>query len=324
MNDWLKDCTLCPRECHVDRSLGNVGYCGQSAEIKAARAALHFWEEPCISGVNGSGAIFFSGCNLRCVFCQNHTIAQGYQGKTITVARLAEIMLELQDKGAHNINLVTGTPYVPVIIEAIDTARVSGLRLPIVYNTSAYENLDTIRMLEGYVDVYLPDLKYISKERALRYSKAADYFEKASLAIEEMVRQTGRPTFFRGTIADDSSVNVAFVGENAVIENEVNEIMTSGVIIRHLVMPGAVKEAKAVLDYVAALYGDEVYLSIMSQYTPLSKQLRDYPEIDRKLTKREYDRVVDYALELGLNNVFIQEGAVAKESFIPAFDLEGI
>lgn len=299
MIDLMKDCVLCPRKCHVDRSSGQVGYCGQTHAVKAARAALHFWEEPCISGDRGSGAIFFSGCNLRCVYCQNHEIAQGNHGKEISETHLADIMLMLQDKGAHNINLVTGTPYVPVIIEAIKEARRRGLGLPIVYNTSSYENIDTLRMLEGYVDIYLPDLKYISQERSHRYSKAADYFERASEAIEEMVRQAGAPVFD-------------------------GDIMTGGVIVRHLVLPGGVKEAKAVLDYLAGRYADNIYVSIMSQYTPLPDQLADFPEISRNLTKREYDRVVNHAIELGLENVFIQEGSAAKESFIPSFDLEGV
>lgn len=297
----LSDCTLCPRKCHVDRTTGQTGFCGQSDKIMAARAALHFWEEPCLSGTNGSGAVFFSGCNLHCIYCQNHTIAQGQSGKEISVERLSEIFLELQDKQAHNINLVTPTHYVPQIIQALQTAKDNGLTIPVVYNTSGYENVDTLKRLEGLIDIYLPDLKYHDSTLSARYSNAPDYFAKASVAIEEMLRQTGRPVFVDG---EDS-------------------LMLKGVIVRHLLLPGCEADSRYLLQYLHQTFGNDIYVSIMNQYTPMHN-VADIPALNRRITPEEYDRIVDYAIQIGIENGFIQEGETASESFIPAFDCEGI
>lgn len=298
-------CNLCPRNCLVDREKEKTGYCGQTSQIYVARAALHMWEEPCISGEEGSGTVFFCGCSLRCIFCQNHKIALGKEengekiGKEISVLRLKEIFLELQTKGANNINLVTGTHYIPQISEALVLAKSEGLSIPIVYNTSGYERTESLRLLEGLVDIYLPDMKYVSKELSKEYSNAPDYFEVASKAIEEMVRQVGETEF------DEKG------------------IMKKGVIVRHLVLPGSTKDSKAVLDYLWNTYGDRIYISIMNQYTPM-EQIKNHPLLSRKVTKREYQKVVNYALSLGWENGFIQESETAKESFIPGFNGVGV
>jgi len=297
----LTDCTLCPRQCHVNRNAGNIGYCGQTARVTAARAALHFWEEPCLSGTNGSGAVFFSGCSLRCVYCQNHEIAQGLTGREITVSRLSDIFLKLQDEGAHNINLVTPTHFVPQIITALETAKKRGLSIPVVYNTSAYERTDTLRHLEGLIDIYLPDLKYYDSTLSERYSHAPDYFEVASPAIAEMVRQVGAPVFTDGE----------------------NSPMKRGVIVRHLLLPDCAKDSRRILRYLHDTYKNDIYVSIMNQYTPLS-QVSDIPSLNRRISGEEYERIVDYAIRIGIENGFIQEGETASESFIPAFDCEGI
>lgn len=292
-------CMLCPRECNADREHGENGICGVSGEgILGARAALHMWEEPCISGESGSGTVFFSGCPLRCVYCQNYALARAEQGEPITVERLADIFTELQEKGAANINLVTPTHYTPQIIEAIQMARGKGLHLPIVYNCSGYEKVETLRTLEGIVDIYLTDFKYMDVELAKRYSKALDYPEVAKAALAEMVRQCPEAQF------DEQGM------------------MKQGVIVRHLLLPGHLKNAKSVVQYVYETYGDRVYLSLMNQYTPLP-QVKDYPEINRRVTEAEYEELVDYAIDLGVEHGFIQEGETAEESFIPAFDNEG-
>ena len=275
-------CRLCPRNCGVNREAGKSGVCGQTAVVKAARAALHFWEEPCISGKAGSGTVFFSGCPLHCVFCQNKAIAEGTAGKYISVERLSEIFLELQEKGANNINLVTPGHFVPQIAEALATAKRKGLYLPVVYNTGSYEYRDTLRKMEGLVDIYLPDFKY--------------------MAVAEMVRQTGTAVFENG---------------------DEDGLMKRGTIVRHLVLPGCAEDSKAVIRYLHETYGDRIYLSIMNQFTPVSG-LADYPEINRRVTKQEYEEVVDYALSIGVECGFIQEGETAEESFIPAFDGEGV
>lgn len=288
-------CALCPRQCCVDRR--NVrGYCGETEQVRVARASLHMWEEPCISGSAGSGTVFFAGCSLRCVFCQNRTIAFGEKGKALTPEQLTALFLLLQHKGAHNINLVTPTHFAPQIADALKSAKMQGLSIPVVYNTSGYETVHTLRLLEGVVDIYLPDLKYYSAAVSQKYSRAPDYFAYASHAIGEMVRQTGAPVFD-------------------------GEQMRTGVIVRHMVLPGHVNDAKAVLKYLYDTYKEDVYISIMNQYTP-PKDIEDYPEISRRVTRREYERVVDYAIELGIQNAFIQEGDTAKESFIPDFDEE--
>ena len=294
------ECTLCPRDCHADRLHGNFGYCGQSWEIKAARAALHMWEEPCISGESGSGTVFFSGCPLRCVFCQNHNIALGKAGATITKERLVEIFFELKEKGANNINLVTPTHFIPQIREALLLAKKQGLNIPIVYNTGSYECVKSLQMLEGIVDIYLPDFKYWGKDLAKKYSNAEDYREHASAAIAEMLRQTGAP-----------------------VMDEATGLMKKGVIVRHLVLPGQVEDSKKILKYLYETYKDDIYISIMNQFTPVG-DMSSYPELTRTLTAEEYDEVVDYAIDLGVEYGFIQEQGTASESFIPEFDLEGM
>ena len=291
-------CSLCPRMCNVDREI-TTGYCGVKKTLRVARAALHFWEEPCISGEEGSGAIFFTGCNLRCVFCQNFQIARAEQGKEITVERLSEIFLELQEQKANNINLVTATHYVPQVVEALKMAKEKGLHIPVVYNCGGYETVETLKLLEGLVDIYLPDFKYVDHDRAKRYSRAEDYPEAAKKALAEMVRQQPEAEF------------------------DERGIMKKGVIVRHLMLPGGIKDSKAVVKYLYETYGNQIYVSLMNQYTPLP-HVADYPEIDRKLKKFEYDRLVDYAISLGVENGFIQEGETAEESFIPAFTNEGV
>lgn len=290
----LESCSLCPRRCGINRLAGKVGYCGMTAGIKIARASLHMWEEPCISGSKGSGTVFFTGCPLKCVFCQNRTIAIGSTGTGISIERLAEIFLELQEKGAHNINLVTPTHYVPQIVKALELAKNQGLNVPIVYNTGSYEQVETLRRLEGIVDIWLPDCKYYDRELAAKYSHAPDYYEVASRAITEMVRQAGVPVFE-------------------------GELMKRGVIVRHMILPGHTKDSRKVIEKLHESYGDSIYISIMNQYTPLP-QMEQYPEINRRITSREYDKVVDYAISIGVQNAFIQEGETAKESFIPDFE----
>ncbi len=292
------NCNLCPRNCGVDRAVLK-GYCGQTDKIKVARASLHMWEEPCISGENGSGTVFFSGCGLRCVFCQNFDIANGNTGKEITVERLAEIFCELKEKGAHNINLVTGDHFVPEIIKALDIAKSKGMDLPVVFNTSSYINKETLKLLNNYVDIYLADFKYFDNETAKKYSNAENYLQVVKTAIEEMVSQKGTPTY------DD------------------NGIMTKGVIVRHLLMPGYLQESKAIIRYVYEEYGERVVLSIMNQYTPL-KQVEKYPEINRKVSEYEYETLINYAISIGVKEAYVQEGETAEESFIPPFDLEGV
>lgn len=298
MNKY-ENCLLCPRKCGINRSTGQTGVCGVSSEIKVARAALHYWEEPCISGKRGSGAVFFSGCSLHCVFCQNREISDGKAGKLISKERLSDIFMELADKGANNINLVTPGQYIPDIVWAVNDAKSRGMKLPIIYNTSGYENVTDLKLLEGIVDVYLPDFKYMDSTLSARYSRAKDYPSVAKQALSEMVRQQ----------------------PDVVIDNATG-LIQKGVIVRQLLLPGHVNDAKAVLKYLYDTYHNHVYISMMSQFTPIA--LKDYPEINRTVTRREYERLVDYALEIGITNAFIQEGDVAKDSFIPAFDCEGV
>lgn len=298
MNKY-ENCLLCPRKCGINRRTGQTGVCGVSSEIKVARAALHYWEEPCISGKRGSGAVFFSGCSLHCVFCQNREISDGKAGKVISKERLSDIFMELADKGANNINLVTPGQYIPDIVWAVNDAKSRGMKLPIIYNTSGYENVTELKLLEGIVDVYLPDFKYMDSTLSARYSRAKDYPSVAKQALSEMVRQQ----------------------PDVVIDNATG-LIQKGVIVRQLLLPGHVNDAKAVLKYLYDTYHDHVYISMMSQFTPIA--LKDYPEINRTVTKREYERLVNYALEIGITNAFIQEGDVAKDSFIPAFDCEGV
>lgn len=298
----LNKCALCPRNCQVNRLSGEKGVCGQTSELKVARAALHYWEEPCISGKEGSGAVFFSGCALHCVFCQNQEIANGTAGKNISIERLSEIFLELQEKGANNINLVTPGHFVPQIINALEKSKMEGLKLPIVYNTSSYEALDTIKMLDGLVDIYLPDFKYMDAALAAKYSHAKDYPDVAKQAIAEMVQQTGLPEF---------------------VNDDEEGLMKRGTIVRHLTLPGYMEDSKQIVKYLYETYGNAIYISIMNQFTPLP-HLEKYPELNRKITETEYEELVDYAISLGVENGFIQEGETAEESFIPAFDGEGV
>ena len=298
-------CTLCPRACHADRTEGQKGRCHVDAQIRVARAALHMWEEPCLSGRSGSGAVFFSGCALGCIFCQNREIASGKAGLVISEARLEEIFLELQEKGANNINLVTAGHYVPQVVRALACAKSQGLRIPIVYNSSGYEKAESLRQLKGLIDIYLPDLKYLTPELAAAYSHAPDYPQYAMEAIAEMVRQQPQAEF----MPEDRT--------------EASPIMRRGVIVRHLLLPGHVREAKKVVSYLHETYGDQIYISMMNQYTPMSEKFVD-PNLNRRVTKREYERLLDYAAEIGVENGFYQEGATADESFIPEFDYEGV
>lgn len=298
MNKY-ENCLLCPRKCGINRRTGQTGVCGVSSEIKVARAALHYWEEPCISGKRGSGAVFFSGCSLHCVFCQNREISDGKAGKLISKERLSDIFMELADKGANNINLVTPGQYIPDIVWAVNDAKSRGMKLPIIYNTSGYENVTELKLLEGIVDVYLPDFKYMDSTLSAMYSRAKDYPSVAKQALSEMVRQ-----------------------QPDVVIDDATGLIQKGVIVRQLLLPGHVNDAKAVLKYLYDTYHDHVYISMMSQFTPIA--LKDYPEINRTVTRREYERLIDYAIKIGITNAFIQEGNVAKDSFIPAFDGEGV
>lgn len=299
MLELLKKCELCPRKCNANRLNGETGFCGATDKIKIARAALHQWEEPCISGTTGSGTVFFSHCTLKCVFCQNYNLSHNNFGKEITIERLSEIFLVLQNKGAHNINLVTPTHYIPQIIEALKIAKSNGLTIPIVYNSSGFENVEIIKLLNGFIDIYLPDFKYFSNDIAKKYSCANNYFENASQSLQEMFNQVGEPQF-------------------------TDDIMQKGIIIRHLVLPGFTKDSMEILNYIHKNYKNKVYISIMNQYTPITSNLTNYPEISRKLTDKEYDTVLNYAISIGIENAFIQEGETATESFIPEFDLTGI
>ena len=289
----MNDCRLCPRECGVNRENGEVGYCGASSGMVIARYSLHMWEEPCISGRNGSGTIFFSYCNLRCIFCQNYEISTLHRGRVVSVEEFSDICLKLQDKGASNINLVTGVMYVPLIIEGINLAKSRGLMIPVVYNSSGYESIDTIKMLEGVVDIYLPDFKYYSNDLAFKYSKCSNYFECASRAIDEMYRQVGEAKF----------------------DNDGN--MIKGVIIRHLVLPSSIDDSKRVIKYLYNTYGDHVFISIMNQYTPV--RWLEVECLNRKIKDYEYNEVVNYAYDLGVRKAFIQEGETQILSFIPDF-----
>ena len=297
--DLLNECTLCNRNCKVDRNHNQCGFCKASEKVKVARAALHFWEEPPISKDNGSGTVFFSYCNFNCVFCQNHDISQESAGAEISINRLAEIFLELQDKGANNINLVTLTHFVPQIIEALKIAKANGLKLPILYNTNSYDSLETIKMLDGYIDVYLPDFKYFNDKYAIKYSKVNNYASNAVQVIDEMLKQVGTPKF------------------------NSNGCITKGVIIRHLMLPGLLFDSKKVVDLIFNRYGDDVYISLMNQYVPMFKAC-DYPEINKPLNPKHYDSLVTYAADLGVTKGFIQEEGTNTTEYTPSFNLEGV
>ena len=292
----MENCVLCPRRCGADRENGNKGYCGENSVIRVARTSLHQWEEPCITGKHGSGTVFFSGCGLKCIFCQNHNIADSSVGKEFTQDELAAAFLRLQEKNASNINLVTAGHFVKQLVPVIHKAKEMGLTIPVVYNTSGYETVESLRRLDGLVDVYLPDCKFFDSRTAEMYAKAPDYFDVAKEAIAEMVRQTGEAVF------DEETGN-----------------MIKGAIVRHLILPGHTKDAKEIIKYLYETYGDTIYISILNQYTPM-RSWKEFPNLNRKLTKREYEKVLDFALELGIKNAYIQEGETADQSFIPAFD----
>ena len=292
-------CNLCPRNCNAERDENKIGRCGVGSALKVARAALHYWEEPCISGEKGSGTVFFSGCNLRCVFCQNRNISRGKAGKIITTKRLAEIFLEQQERGALNINLVTAGHYTPAVAEALYLAKKNNLRIPVLWNSSGYEKVETLKMLEGLVDIYMPDFKYMNPKISAAYSKAEDYFSVAAAALDEMYRQQPK------------------------IEFDSAGIMKNGCLVRHLLLPGCLEDSKNILQYLYKKYKDNIYFSIMFQYTPFG-DLSAYPEINRKVYQWEYDELLDYAVDLGIENAFVQSSESADESFIPEFDCQGV
>lgn len=291
--ELLKCCNLCPRKCGVNRYI-EKGFCGATNKLRVAYYSLHMWEEPIISGETGSGTIFFSNCNLRCLYCQNKKISIDGYGKYISNKRLGEIMLELQSKGANNINLVTPTHYVPNIISVLRKIKGKELKIPIVYNTSSYENVGTIIACRGLVDIYLADLRYYNDELGEKYSLCSNYFENATMAIDEMYRQVGKCEF------DD------------------NGLLKRGLIVRVLILPGHTEDSKKIIEYLYKTYGDDIFISIMNQYTPINKC--KYLNLNRKVTDEEYDSVVDFALKLGVSNAFVQEGEAASESFIPDFN----
>ncbi|MCC8138487.1 MAG: radical SAM protein [Clostridiales bacterium] len=382
----MDGCTLCPRRCGADRESGQKGRCHADDTIRVARAALHYWEEPCISGekggsaasraareknasrlggsgetpphvrsaasraayeknaprLGGSGAVFFSGCPLGCVYCQNRAISRGRAGEVISVERLAEIFLELEEQGALNINLVTAGHYAPQVCTALRLAKEKGLSLPVVWNSSGYETVETLRMLEGLVDIYLPDLKYLDPALAKACSGAEDYPEAAKAAIREMVRQQPQPRFDGDEIraAEETEKSGGDEGRTAEETEESENRMTAGVIVRHLLLPGHVREAKHVVSYLHETYGDQIYISLMNQYTPpgdisaltrsaaCAENVRhpadDLDFLARPVTKREYERLLDYAAQIGVTQGFYQEGGTVDESFIPAFDGTGV
>lgn len=299
-----ENCTLCPRKCGVNRLSGNVGICGKSSALTVARASLHMWEEPPISGDTGSGTVFFSGCPLHCVYCQNASIANGSVGKEISEEHLVEIFLNLQQQKANNINLVTPTHYIPHVIEGVKSAKEKGLDIPIVYNTSGYERPESISLLKNTVDIFLTDFRYYDSNTAGLYSKAADYTEYAKASLKEMIKITGSPVFDENT-----------------------GLMKKGVIVRILVLPDHYKEAYDILLYLNTTFGNDIYVSILHQYTPVADVLLlddSYSSLKRTITDYEYNYVVDGAIELGMENVFIQEDGADSESFIPDFDYTGI
>lgn len=297
-------CRLCPRACGVSRADGVRGACGETTAIRLARAALHFWEEPCISGTRGSGAVFFSGCQLRCVYCQNQPIAHGAVGREISGSRLVDIFFELEAQGANNINLVTPDHFIPQIAAAIREAKSRGFSLPFVYNTSSYVTVEALRELEGLIDIYLPDLKYLDGAHAGEYSGASDYPQVAKAALQEMYRQVGVVRF-------------------AQVPGEEEPMLQNGMVVRHLLLPGALADAKRIVAYLYDTYGDHIYISLMSQYTP-GAAVAAHPILHRRVRRKDYDALVDEAIRLGVENAFIQEGSAADESFIPAFDYEGV
>ncbi len=294
----ITNCNLCPRRCGVNRTM-SVGFCGAGDKVRIALVSLHQWEEPCLVGEKGAGTVFFSYCNLRCVYCQNHEISHGGQGWEVSLERLAEIFLEQQARGAATLDLVTPTHYVPQIITALDMAKARGLTLPVVYNSSAYETTETIAALKGYVDVYLPDMKYKSADSGREYSAAPDYFTHASAAIKAMAEQVGKA------------------------ELDADGQLRKGVLVRHMVLPGHRHESREIVKWLWDNFGDTIMVSLMNQYTPMYKAAAHKP-LNRRLTTFEYESVVDYALSLGLENAYIQERRSASEEFVPDFNGAGV
>ncbi len=319
--EQYKSCQLCPRMCRADRSR-TTGFCGCGDTLRAARAALHQWEEPCLSGAEGepggSGTVFFSGCTLRCRFCQNYQISSENFGKELSPARLAAIFLDLQAQGAHNINLVTATQYLPDILEALDQVR-GRLRIPVVYNCGGYERVETVKALKDYVDIWLPDFKYFDNGLAAKYSKAPDYFETAAAAIGQMIAQTGPPVYEAPAVAAAEGVPGTKKASGAIAP-----LMKKGVIIRHMVLPSHRRDSIALLRWIKGHFPDGRYLiSLMSQYTPFYHS-GDFPELNRRITTFEYNQVIDEAIALGLTDGFMQEKSSAREEYTPPFDLEGL
>ena len=292
--DYFNKCTICPHKCGIDRS-NNIGRCKATDKIKIALYSIHNFEEPCISGENGSGTIFFSNCNMNCVYCQNYEISQLGKGKEITIDELANIMIEQQEKGVQNINLVTPTSYSLHIIEAIKIARRNGLNIPIVYNTNGYESVETLKLLDGFIDIYLPDLKYYKNELAQKYSKVNNYFEIATQAIKEMYRQVGAP------VLDEKGV------------------MKKGLMIRHLILPNEVENSKKILSWIKANMDNNVYISIMAQYFPTYKA-KEIEKLSRKITQEEYNEVEEYLYNLDLENGYIQVLGEHEEEYVPKWE----
>lgn len=297
-----KKCNVCPRKCKANREEKEIGYCGETNEIRIAKTSLHQWEEPCITGKYGSGTVFFTGCNLKCIFCQNQSIAHHSIGKVVTEDELADCFLKLQENLATNINLVTAAHFVEPVGRAIKIAKREGLKIPIIYNSSAYETVESLRFLEGLIDVYLPDLKFMDAEVSKKYANASDYFLVAKAAIEEMFRQVGTASF-----------SVQYGGK------EEDKVMQRGVLVRHLILPGHTRDSMNLINYLHETYQNRIWISIMSQYTPVAEQ-KVHTNLNRRITKREYQKVLQYALDIGVEQAYIQEENVASDSFIPLFD----
>jgi len=296
----LKKCTLCPRECGVDRTAGQRGYCGAGELVNIALVSLHRWEEPCLTGANGAGTVFFSHCTMKCAFCQNYDVSRGECGIEVTTQRLSEIFCEQQSRGAASLDLVTPTHYVPQLIAALDAAKERGFSLPVVFNCGGFENVETIEALRGYVDVFLPDLKYFDDELARKYSNAPGYFASATAAIEKMAELTGP------------------------FQMNENGLMTRGVIVRHLVLPGQYRDSLKLLDWLHERFGGEIYVSLMNQFTPIPQCTARFPELRRRLTTMEYQKVLAHAERLGMENCFVQSTGTAMEKYIPVFDGSGV
>ena len=298
IKNLLSVCKLCPSACEVNRTAGQKGKCGEDSRLRIARAALHHWEEPCISGTCGSGTVFFTGCSLRCGFCQNQLISRGMHGQEISIQRLSDIFFELEQQGAHNINLVTPTHFIPQIKAALSKAKNAGLRIPIVYNSSGYEQVSGLILLDGLIDIYLTDIKFLSPEVSFRLAGTRDYFSAAEMALQEMHRQTGEPVL------------------------DTNGIMQKGVIVRHLMLPGYLFDTRNILHFLCENYANRIYISLMNQYTPPNEKTDHIP--DRKLNKEHYERMITYLQDWGIDLAYVQEDGTADESFIPAFDFTGV